>query len=95
MRPILRLAQSLGTKPLRVLAWSSGSRNCEDAGVPGNSPGAKLERLLAEILAEQDDLVPLEDVAGCGRDQLPGALAAVGLDHRERGIGKHGPVQVA
>ena len=90
-RPILRLAQSRGTKPLRVVAWSSGRRNWNDARRPPVVPPEReLQRLLADVLAEQDDLVALEDVGNPARDQVPGAPARPPFRRRASiGIGEH------
>ena len=48
----------------------------EDARRPAIvAPERELERLLADVLAQQDDLVALEEVGNPARDQLPRAPA--------------------
>ena len=57
------------------------------------APKRELERLIAGILAEHDDLVTLENVGKSSRDQLPGAAMRRVLADREDRIGKHRTLQ--
>ena len=90
----MRLAQSRGTKPLRVRRLVERQAELEDARRPSVvAPERELERLLADVLAQQDDLVALEQVRDAARDQLSRAAGGLRVlaDGRGSGSARTGP----
>ena len=93
-RPILRLAQSRGTNPLRVVAPVDRKAELEHPGRPPIvAPEGEFERIFPFVLAEQHDLVPFEYVGDSARDQLARAARLAGLTSGNFGVGEDRPFE--